>query len=118
MSYPYEKTYLEQIQEDKKEMSDIQTAYWVLKRKYAKKKGIDTIELSLKENFAILGEAFELASEIVGDIHDSYHFMWDIMDALFPEELAESNKIKETSTKKANNFFSKFVSRFKKKSGK
>ena len=87
MGYPYGKTYLEQIQERPQECKEIEHAFYVLRLKYAKDhKYTDTIDLGLKENFQVLGEAFELASDTVGEIADVYHFMWDVIDALLNPE--------------------------------
>lgn len=93
MGYPYGKTYLEQIQESEYEREAIEKAYYVLVRKYVKES--DTInhdtELTLEESFKILGEAFELESDIVGGICDVYHFMWDVLDALLKAKDAGKN---------------------------
>lgn len=87
MGYPYGKTYLEQIQERPHECKEIEQAFYVLRQKYAKDhKYSETIDLSLKENFEVLGEAFELASDTVGGIVDVYHFMWDVIEALLKPE--------------------------------
>lgn len=84
MGYPWDKTYLEQIQENEKECKKIRGAFYVLRNKYVadSDKCQEAIELGIKENFAILGEAFELASDTVDGIPDAYHFLWDILDAL------------------------------------
>lgn len=88
MGYPYEDSYLEQIQKNKDECKQIETAYAVLAHKYIKENNkSDYIDLSIKEMFAILGEAFEYASWTVGDISDQYHFMQDILEILLtPKE--------------------------------
>lgn len=88
MGYPYDKTYLEQIQSSKKECKEIENAFYVLRQKYVRDHGYsDSIDLTIKENFEVLGEAFELASATVGDIVDGYHFMWDIIEELLtPKE--------------------------------
>ena len=82
MGYPYGKTYLEQIKEGKSECEAIYNAYYVLAHKYAKDHQKDPTELTLKESFGILGEAFELASDILDGCTDEYHFMWDVLDEL------------------------------------
>ena len=84
MGYPYGKTYLEQIQEKPEECKEIRNAFWVLRQKYVKDhpKYSDGVELSLQENFSILGEAFELASYTLDGCTDEYHFMWDVLDEL------------------------------------
>lgn len=82
MGYPYDKTYLQQIKEDKQQCADIKKAYYVLLHKYLKEHHVDDIDLNLREFFAILAEAFELESETVSNITDVYHFMWDILDEL------------------------------------
>ena len=84
MGYPYNKRYIDQIREHKQECKDIEKAYYVLRSKYIKDhEGYsDPIDLSIGESFAILGEAFELASETVDSITDVHHFMWDILEEL------------------------------------
>ena len=82
MGYPYDKTYLEQIQASKNECEDIRKAYYVLAHKYAKDNNMDPIELDITESFKLLGEAFELESNVLDGCSDGYHFMWDILDAL------------------------------------
>lgn len=83
MSYPYDKTYLEKIQENPEECEAITEAYRILRKKWlVEHPETDDISIPLKEEFAILGEAFDLASYEVGDISDQYHFMWDVLDAL------------------------------------
>lgn len=84
MGYPYDKRYIDQIRENKQECKDIKNAYYVLGSKYIKDhEGYsDPIDLSISESFAILGEAFELASETVDSITDVHHFMWDILEEL------------------------------------
>jgi hypothetical protein len=88
MGYPYGKTYLEQIKEKPEECKHIREAFYVLLRKYVKEHDgyTDPIELSIQENFSILGEAFELASDTVGSIQDTHHFMWDVLDELLGGE--------------------------------
>lgn len=88
MSYPYGKTYLEQIQASPEECRAIREAFYVLRQKYVKDhEGYsDSIDLSIKENFEVLGEAFELVSGTVGDIVDVHHFLWDVLDELVPEK--------------------------------
>jgi hypothetical protein len=87
MGYPYDKTYLEEIQAKPKECERIRDAFYTLRLKFVRdNEGYsDIIDLSIKENFALLGEAFELASDTVGNISDEYHFMWDVLDELIPE---------------------------------
>ena len=86
MGYPYGKTYLEQVQESERERKDIRKAYWVLRNKYLRDHNncLDD-DLTIEKEFALLGEAFELCSEVVGDITDTHHFMWDVLDELLPE---------------------------------
>lgn len=88
MGYPYGKTYLEKIQENPKECEEITKAYRVLRRKWlVEHPEVDDVSIPLKEEFAILGEAFDLASYEVGDISDQYHFMYDVIDELLtPKE--------------------------------
>lgn len=83
MGYPYGDTYLEQIRKNPDECKAIKDAFNVLRVKYMKDHGYsDTVDLSIEENFKVLGEAFEFASETVGDIADVHHFMWDVVDTL------------------------------------
>lgn len=57
----------------------------MLRRKYVKDTPgcTDIIDLSLKEQFMLLGEALELASSTLDSITDEFHFMWDVLDELF-----------------------------------
>ena len=85
MGYPYGDTYLETIRKNDKECQEIKSAFNVLKRKYIREsngKFTDEIELSIKEQFEILGEAFELASWTLDGIADGYHFMQDVVERL------------------------------------
>lgn len=86
MGYPYGKTYLEQIQESERECKDIRTAFWILRNKYIKDHRHGELDLELEQEFELLGEAFRLCSDVVGDITDTQHFMWDILDGLLPED--------------------------------
>lgn len=86
MGYPYGDTYLETIQKRPDECKAIRDAFYILRVKYVKDHGYsDTIDLTMEENFKVLGEAFEFASDTVGGIADVYHFMWDVLDELIPE---------------------------------
>lgn len=84
MSYPYDRTYLEQIQEKRGECDEIKNAFYTLRKKYIKehKHVNDIIDLSVTEQFTLLGEAFELASYTLESAPDDYHFIWDVKDAL------------------------------------
>ena len=82
MSYPYDKRYLDKIRENKAECKAIESAYYTLLKKYCKDNKTDDITLSLQEQFALLGEAFELESHTVGDATDIYHFIWDVIEEL------------------------------------
>lgn len=89
MGYPYDKTYLEQIQGHKDECEEIEQAFTVLRKKFVKDSPdyADSIELPISEQFRLLGEAFELASWTLDGISDEYHFMWDVVEALLtPKE--------------------------------
>lgn len=89
MSYPYDKTYLEQIQEHENECEEIEQAFKVLRQKFVKDSPdyTDSIELPISEQFRLLGEAFELASYTLDGVADEYHFMWDVLEALLtPKE--------------------------------
>ena len=89
MGYPFDKTYLEQIQNSKYERDHIREAFWVLRKKYLNDHPDKSdVGLTLPEEFAILGEAFDLESGVL-DIPDQYHFMWDVLDALLPEKSEE-----------------------------
>lgn len=88
MGYPYGKTYLERIRESKPECTDIRNAYWILKKKFCEDNNITDTDLDLKQEFAILGEAFQLTSTTL-DVPDVYHFMWDVLDALLGEQEGE-----------------------------
>lgn len=93
MSYPYDKTYLEEIQENKTECGNIENAYHVLLRKYMEETCRDNVdEVSIKDKFMILGEAFEYASSTLDGVSDEYHFMYDVLDALLtPKEEEDAN---------------------------
>lgn len=89
MSHPYDKTYLEQIQESKSECNEIEQAFKVLRQKFVKDSPdyTNSTELPISEQFRLLGEAFELASWTLDGIADEYHFMWDVVEALLtPKE--------------------------------
>lgn len=96
MGYPYGDTYLEQIQKHKEECEGIRKAYYILARKYAKEKHIDPIDLTLQESFSLLGEAFELESVVLDGAVDTYHFIWDVLDALLTPK--EDNDCKNDSS--------------------
>lgn len=83
MSYPYGDTYLEQIQKRPEECKHIREAYYVLLNKYMREHKVpDDIDLTMAQRLELLGEAFDYESWTIKDITDSYHFMWDILDAL------------------------------------
>lgn len=87
VSYPYDKTYLEKIQENKTECENIENAYHVLLRKFlSETRRDDVTDLSIREQFALLGEAFEYASSTLDGITDGYHFMWDVIEALLTSD--------------------------------
>lgn len=85
MGYPYDKTYLERIQESDYERQAIRNAYWVLRKKFVEDNKLDGVSLDLKQEFALLGEAFQLESDTLA-VPDVYHFMWDVLDALLEKE--------------------------------
>lgn len=98
MGYPYEKTYLERIKEDDRECQNIKEAFYVLRRKYVKDHNYtDSIDLSITEEFALLGEAFELESTTLQGIADSYHFLWDVVDELLTSN-EEHKRLEEEYT--------------------
>ena len=82
MSYPYDKRYIDKIRENKVECEAIESAYYMLLKKYCYDNKTDGISLSLREQFALLGEAFELESHTVGEATDIYHFVWDVIEEL------------------------------------
>lgn len=103
MGYPFDKRYIDKIRENEKECEDIKNAFYVLRQKYAKDNNYnDVIELSIKENFGLLGEAFELASPTVGDISDGYHFLWDIVEELLTSN-EEKKRLEEEYGNSSNN---------------
>lgn len=64
----------------------------MLRRKYVNDTPgyTDIIDLSLKEQFMLLGEAIGLASSTLDSVTDEFHFMWDVLDELFtPNEKEE-----------------------------
>lgn len=86
MGYPYDDTYLEQIQRSESECQDVRKAYWLLRAKYIMDHEHGELDLELEQEFALLGEAFRLCSDTVGGITDTHHFMWDVLDELLPED--------------------------------
>lgn len=84
MGYPFDKRYIDKIRESKRECEDITNAFNVLRRKYVNDTPGYTviIDLSLKEQFMLLGEAFELASPTLDGITDGWHFLWDVLEEL------------------------------------
>ena len=95
MGYPYDKTYLEEIQSNKEECRRISEAYSTLTAKYMNDNKLHGLEeLSITEQFALLGEAFELSSWNLDGIADGYHFMSDVVDALLtPREGDTDEKV-------------------------
>lgn len=93
MGYPWGETYLMRIQASERECEQIRNAFYVLRSKYVADSDeySDPIDLGIKENFSILGEAFELASDTVRDITDPHHFLWDILDELLEPKRNEKN---------------------------
>lgn len=91
MGYPHGDTYLERIQASEYERRHIREAYYVLAHKYCRENDKEDIELSIKESFAILGEAFESESYVVNGIIDAYHFMWDVLDELLKERATKDD---------------------------
>lgn len=88
MGYPFDKTYLEQIQDSPDECEHIKEAYYVLLGKYMRENDIsDDIDLNMSQRLAILGDAFDNESWTIRDISDSYHFMGDLLETLLtPKE--------------------------------
>lgn len=88
MGYPYGERYLEQIQGSKTECERIKNAFYALRERYLEEHGYsDHIELTVPEQFEILGEAFAYGSNVISDISDEYHFIDDVVLALLtPKE--------------------------------
>lgn len=88
MSYPYDGvTYLEKIQNDPDFLNEVDTAYYILISKKCQDEHRDTIELSLEEQFSVLGEAFKLCGTGAYINNDDYsHFMQDVLDCLLKRE--------------------------------
>lgn len=91
---------MEKIQARKEECEDIKKAFYLLRVKHVQDnpdKYVTIDDLPLKTQFAILGEAFSLASDALDGAVDEYHFMWDVVEALLTsnEEREESKKWKE-----------------------
>lgn len=83
MGYPYGDTYLETIQKHPKECEQIKTAYYAYVQKFINEHGLtDAVDLTIKQQFEILGEAFEYYSDTLSGITDGYHFMWDVLGKL------------------------------------
>lgn len=101
LGYPYGQTYLERIKEDDRECRNIKEAFYILRRKYVKDHNYaDSIELSIVENFTLLGEAFELESTTLQGIADPYHFLWDVVDELLTSN-EERKRLEEEYTSKS-----------------
>lgn len=96
MGYPFDKRYIDKIRESKRECEDITHAFNVLRQKYVNDTPgyTDIIDLSLKEQFALLGEAFELASSTLDGITDEWHFLWDVVEELLTSD-EEKKEIEE-----------------------
>jgi len=88
MGYPYGKTYLEQIQDSKNMREDVHNAYLVLLHQFCKEQGIEDIEVTLKEQFGILAEAFEYGG-VSGCVDDTTHFMQDVIHELLYKDSNE-----------------------------
>lgn len=84
MGYPWDKTYLEKIRENPQECESIRSAFYTLRKKYINDNPdiSDEINLSIQEQFRLLGEAFELESAVLDGCTDEWHFLWDVLDAL------------------------------------
>ena len=96
MGYPFDKRYIDKIRENRYECEAISNAFKVLQRKYINDTPgyTDPVDLSLRESFMLLGEAFELASDTLDGITDVYHFMWDVGDELLTSD-EEKKEIEE-----------------------
>lgn len=92
MSYPYDKSYYDQIVE-KKEYYRVYEAYQVLLGKYmAEHKINDPICLTIPEMFQILGEAFKYSAPTLEGISDEYHFVSDILYELLEKHMYKEEK--------------------------
>lgn len=77
MGYPYDKRYLQLIQENDKECELIENAYRVLLNKYVKEHQDD--DPSLSTRMSILGEAMEYASTTLDVVGSDNRVMQDII---------------------------------------
>ena len=92
MGYPYGKTYLRQIQENPTECKTIEEAFYILRKRAERSHGGEDIELSISEQFYILGEAFDLASVTLDGCTDEYHFLQDVVkELLTPKEKTDED---------------------------
>lgn len=86
MGYPYGKTYLERIQANPRQMDDIRVAYATIRAVQMQQTNRTLEELTIPEQFAMLGMAFELISDDLQGIADPWHFIQDVIEALLPEK--------------------------------
>lgn len=77
MGYPYDKRYLQVIQENSNECELIESAYYVLLNKYMKEHQDDEPSLPIK--MSILGEAMEYASITLDVVGADSRVMQDII---------------------------------------
>lgn len=80
MGYPYDKRYLQIIQENSRECELIENAYHVLLSKYAREHQDE--EPSLPIRMSILGEAMEYASTTLDVVGSDGRVMQDIIFCL------------------------------------
>lgn len=87
MSYPFDGvTYLEKMQNNPDFLSEVNAAYYILISKKCQDEHRDVIELSLEEQFSVLGEAFKLCGNDIYINDDYSHFMRDVLDCLLKRE--------------------------------
>lgn len=77
MGYPYDKRYLQLIQENSNECELIENAYDVLLNKYLREHQDDDPSLPIR--MSILGEAIEYASTTLGSVGSEIRVMQDIL---------------------------------------
>lgn len=95
MGYPYDKSYYDQIVENK-EYNKVYEAYNVLVGKYLDDHEIhDSIDLTIPEMFQILGEAFKYGAPTLEGISDEYHFMSDILYEILEKHMYKDKKKEE-----------------------
>lgn len=92
MSYPYDKTYLQQIKSNHDECEHIRSAYHILCSKFERDNNRIDDDLTITERFALLGEAFEHESYTLNGVGDDYHFLWDVVDTLLESDKDKASR--------------------------